>query len=41
MLKKKELASPIMDSMFERKNEPDNILNFQEFLTESKRTVET
>ena len=28
-----------MDSMFERKNEPDNILNFQEFLTESKRTV--
>ena len=39
MLKKKELASPIMDSMFERKNEPDNILNFQEFLTESKRTV--
>ena len=28
-----------MDSMFERRNEPYNLRNFQEFLTERKRTV--
>ena len=36
---KNELAPPIMDSMFERRNEPYNLRNFQEFLTEEKRTV--
>ena len=36
---KNELAPPIMDSMFERRNEPYNLRNFQEFLTERKRTV--
>ena len=33
---KNELALPIMDSMFERRNEPKNLGNFQEFLTEKK-----
>ena len=33
---KNELASPIMDSIFERRNEPYNLRNFQEFLTEKK-----
>ena len=33
---KNELAAPIMDSIFERRNEPYNPLNFQEFLTEKK-----
>ena len=36
---KNESAPPIMDSMFERRNEPYNLRNFQEFLTEKKRTV--
>ena len=36
---KNELAPPIMDSMFERRNEPYNFRNFQEFLTKKKRTV--
>ena len=36
---KNELAPPIMDSMFERRNEPYNLRNFQEFLTEKKSTV--
>ena len=35
-----ELAPPIMDSMFERRNESYNLRNFQEFLTERKRTVD-
>ena len=34
-----EVAPPIMDSMFERRNESYNLHNFQEFLTERKRTV--
>ena len=33
---KNELASPIMDSIFDRRNEPYNLRNFQEFLTEKK-----
>ena len=33
---KNKLASPIMDSIFERRNEPYNLHNFQEFLTEKK-----
>ena len=37
---KNELAPPIMDSMFERRNESYNLRNFQEFLTERKRTVD-
>ena len=36
---KNELAPPIMDSMFERRNEPYNLRNFQKFLTEKKRIV--
>ena len=36
---KNELARPIMDSMSERRNESYNLRNFQEFLTERKRTV--
>ena len=36
---KNELAPPIMDSMFERRNEPYNFRNFQEFLTEKKNCV--
>ena len=36
---KNELASPIMDSIFDRRNEPYNLRNFQEFLTEKKRTA--
>ena len=36
---KNELAPPIMDSMLERRNEFYNLRNFQEFLTERKRTV--
>ena len=36
---KNELALPIMDSVFERKNESYNLCNFQEFLSERKRTV--
>ena len=36
---KKELASLIMDTVSERRNEPDNLLNFQEYLTERKRIV--
>ena len=36
---KNELAPPIMDSMFERRNESYNLPNFEEFLTERKRTV--
>ena len=36
---KNELPPPIMDSMFERRNESYNLPNFQEFLTERKRTV--
>ena len=36
---KNELAPPIMDSMFEKRNEPYNLRNFQEFSTERKRTV--
>ena len=34
---KNELAPPIADSMFERRNEPYNLRNFQEFLTEKKK----
>ena len=34
-----ELALLIMSSMFERRNESYNVRNFQEFLTERKRTV--
>ena len=34
-----ELAPPIIDSMFERRNESYNLRNFQEFLTKRKRTV--
>ena len=33
---KNELPPPIMDSMFERRNEPYNLRNFQKFLTEKK-----
>ena len=33
---KNELAPPIMDSMFERRNESYNLRNFHEFLTERK-----
>ena len=33
---KNELAAPIMDSMFERRNEPYKLRNFQGFLTEKK-----
>ena len=36
---KNELALPIMDSLFERRNESYNLCNFQEFLFERKRTV--
>ena len=36
---KNELAPPIMDSIFERRNESCNPRNFQEFLTKRKRTV--
>ena len=36
---KNELVPPIMDSLFERRNESYNLRNFQEFLTERKRTV--
>ena len=36
---KNELPAPIMDSMFERRNESYNLPNFEEFLTERKRTV--
>ena len=36
---KNESAPPIMDSVFERRNESYNFCNFQEFLTERKRTV--
>ena len=36
---KNELAPPVMDSMFERRNESYNLCNFQEFLTERKRTM--
>ena len=36
---KSELAPPIMDSMFDRRNESKNLCNFQEFLAERKRTV--
>ena len=31
-----KLAPPIIDSMFERRNEPYNLHNFQELLTEEK-----
>ena len=34
-----ELALLIMSSMFERRNESYNVRNFQELLTERKRTV--
>ena len=33
---KNELAPPLTDSMFERRNEPYSLRNFQEFLTEKK-----
>ena len=36
---KNELAPPIVDSMLERRNKSYNLRNFQEFLTERKRTV--
>ena len=36
---KNELAAPIMDSMFQSKNESYNFRNFQEILTETKRTA--
>ena len=36
---KNKLAPPIMDSMSKRRNEPYNLCNFQEFLTEKKRAV--
>ena len=40
MLKiKNELAPPIIDSMFERKNESYSLRNFQELLKKIKRTV--
>ena len=35
---KYELAPQITDSMFERKNKPYSLRNFQELLTEAKRT---
>ena len=36
---KNELAPPILDSMFERKNEYCNLRDFQKFLTERKRNL--
>ena len=36
---KNELAPPIMDSMFERRNKSYNLHNFQQFFTEIKLTV--
>ena len=36
---KKEFAPPIMENMFERRSTNYNLRNFQEFLTERKRTV--
>ena len=33
---KNKLAPPVMDSMSERRNEPYNLRNFQEFLIEKK-----
>ena len=36
---KNELAPPIMDSMFDRRNESCNLRNFQEFLTEKKLCI--
>ena len=36
---KNELAPPIMDSMFERRNGSYNLRNFQDFFTERTRTV--
>ena len=36
---KYELAPQITDSMFERKNKPYSLHNFQELLTEAKRTM--
>ena len=36
---KNELAPPIVNSMFKRRNESYNLRNFQYFLTERKRTV--
>ena len=36
---KNELAPPIMDSMFNRRNESYNLRNFQEFLTEKKLCI--
>ena len=33
---KNEFALPIMDFMFERRNEPYSFRNFQDFLTEKK-----
>ena len=36
---KNELAPPIMNSMFERRNESYNLPNFQEFWTDRERTV--
>ena len=36
---KTELAAPIMDSMFERRNKSYSLRNFQKFLTERKRIV--
>ena len=36
---KNELALSIMDSVFERRNESYNLCNFQEFLSERKRTA--
>ena len=36
---KNESAPPIMNSILEKRNESYNIRNFQEFLTERKRTV--
>ena len=36
---KNEITPPIMDPVIERRNESYNLCNFQEFLTERKRTV--
>ena len=36
---KNELAPPIFDSMFERRNEYYNLRNFQKCLTERKGTL--
>ena len=36
---KNELAPPIFDSMFERRNEYYKLRNFQKFLTERKGTL--